>query len=89
MFATGLKLPDGEDWRVFWNKPEETHINYSDKIFSMVEKPSRKDQHVLAGRESNGEMSCWLAGPALPQDLESHWLLATNLRNDCEFRASA
>ena len=34
---TGLQAPDGEDWRVFWNKPEEVtdthhlHINHSDE----------------------------------------------------------
>ena len=46
---TRLQLPDREDWRVFWNKPEQaTHLNYSDNK-RMVEKPARKNKHVVAG----------------------------------------
>ena len=83
-FLTGLQPPDGEDWRVFWNKPEEVahvnyqlHVNYFDNT---AQKPAGKNKQVVAGRESYGEVSRRPPAPTLSQHLESHWLLATNLR---------
>ena len=55
-----------------------THLNYSDNI-RMVEKPAGKDEHVVAGWESNSEVSRWQPSPTLPQDLKSHRLLPTYL----------